>query len=69
MVNVTIFIPKYRMAKCNRVRWKSNHYKRPRWLLSEINNAIRKEEDGFLIKLMFKDEFKAFYRFKRRLND
>lgn len=67
MNRITIFIPKYHMAKCNRVRWKYNHHKKPRYLLSEINKAIRTSEDGFIMKVMFKEHFNAIYKFKRRI--
>ena len=69
MANITIFIPKYRMAKCNRVRWKFNHHKRPLYFVSELNNAIRRDEEN-VYKILFRKYFKAFYRFKRScLND
>ena len=64
MVNITIFIPKYRMAKCNRGLWKSNKHKRPFYFVSELNNAIRRDEEN-VYKILFRDYFKAVYRFKR----
>ena len=62
MANITIFIPKYRIAKCNRLRWKSNHNKKPFYLLTEINNAIRHNKNS---KPFFLKHYKGFYRFKR----
>ena len=64
MANITIFIPKYRIARCNRLRWKSNHHKKPFYLLSELNNAIRCDKE---LKLFFIKDFKGFYRFKKGL--
>ena len=62
MANITMFIPKYRMAKCNRVRWKFNHHKRPFYFVSEINKAVRNDND---LRLWFGDEYKGYYKFKR----
>ena len=62
MANITIFIPTYRIAKGNRLRWKSNHHKKPFYLLSELNKAIRCDNE---LKPFFMNKYKAFYRFKR----
>lgn len=64
MVKVTFFIPKYRIGKCNRVLWKSNKHKRPFYLLSEINWAIRKSNEEVL-GVLFKKHYKAIYKFKK----
>ena len=66
MVKVTFFIPKYRIGKCNRVRWKHNKHKHPFYLLSEINWAIRKsDEDG--LRVLFKKHYKAIYKFNKNI--
>jgi len=65
MGSITIFIPKYHMAKCNRVRWKYNKHNRPFYLLSEINWAIRKNKKDTVLRVLFKKYCKAYYRFKR----
>ena len=62
MTKITIFISKYRIAKCNRLKWKSNHHKKPFYLLSELNKAIRYDKE---LKLFFMKNYKSFYRFKR----
>jgi hypothetical protein len=64
MVEITFIIPKYRIAKCNRGLWKSNKHKRPFYFVSELNNAIRRDEEK-VYKILFRDYFKAFYSFKR----
>ena len=68
MGKITIFIPKYRMVKCNRVRWKYNKHKRPFYLLSEINGALRKsnERDEGVLRVLFKKHYKARYKFNKQ---
>ena len=65
MGSITFFIPKYRMAKCNRIRWKYNKHKRPFYLMSEINWAIRKNKKDTVLRVLFKKNYKAYYRFER----
>ena len=65
MGKITIFIPKYRMVKCNRVKWKYNKHKRPSYLLSEINWEIRKSNEDEVLRVLFKKNYKAYYRFER----
>lgn len=65
MGKITIFIPKYRMVKCNRVKWKYNKHKRPFYLLSEINSAIRNDKNDVVLKVLFKKNYKACYVFER----
>ena len=62
MVEITFIIPKYRMAKCNRRLWKSNKHKRPFYFVSEINKAVKNDND---LRLWFGDEYKGYYKFKR----
>ena len=71
MVKVTFFIPKYRIGKCNRVQWKHNKHKRPFYLLSEINLAIRKnnERNEEVLRVLFKKHYKAIYKFKKYRGD
>jgi len=68
MGKITIFIPKYRIGKCNRVRWKYNKHKRPFYLLSEINGALRKsnERNEEVLRVLFKKHYKAIYQFKKK---
>ena len=68
MVKITFFIPKYHIAKCNRLRWKSNKHKRPFYLLSEINWAIRKsnEDNEVVLRVLFKKHCKAMYKFNKK---
>lgn len=68
MGKITIFIPKYHLAKCNRVRWKYNKHKRPFYLLSEINGAIRKsnERNDEVLRVLFRKHYKAIYKFNKR---
>ena len=70
MTNITFFIPKYRIGKSNRLRWKFNHHKKPFYFTSEINKLIRidKLEFGNIksYKSFFKMNFKGFYRFKKK---
>jgi len=66
MGKITIFIPKYRMVKCNRVKWKYNKHKRPFYLLSEINWVIRKNKKDTVLRVLFKKHYKAIYQFKKK---
>lgn len=62
MAKIYICIPKHRIASCNRLMWKYNKHKRPFYFVSELNNARR---NNGVYKVLFKDNFKAFYDFKR----
>lgn len=65
MTSITIFIPKKRMNDCNHRKWKCNHHKKPQYLLSEVNNAIRNNVDGEVLKVLWRDEFHMKYNFER----
>lgn len=64
MTEIHIFIPKKRRNDCNKRKWKFNHHKKPQYLISEINNAIRKSKDETL-KILWRKHFKSKYRMKR----
>ena len=49
------------MADCNRLRWRFNHHKMPRYLNSEINKAIRDSSEPYVIKSFFRDELNSRY--------
>lgn len=60
-MKIHIFLPKRRMADCNRLRWRFNHHKMPRYLNSEINKAIRDSNEPHVIKSFFRDELNSRY--------
>ena len=65
MSKIVIFIPKYRRAEVNRLKWKHNHHKKPQYLMSEVNNAIRNNDDSNVLKRLWRDEFHMKYHFGR----
>lgn len=54
-VNDCFITPKYRIAKCNRLRWKYNKHKKPFYFALEIYKEIRRSDEPLVIKLLFKD--------------
>ena len=66
MAKITIFLPKKRIKDINKKRWKHNHHKKPFFLPSEINKAIR---EGIITKrearVFWKQCYKNRYTWKR----
>ena len=60
---IHIFLPKRRINPCNSKRWKSNHHKKPQYLVSEMNKAIRENADGDVLQVLWREKFKMKYRF------
>ena len=66
MTKITIFLPKKRMNDCNKRRWKFNHHKKPQYLITELNNAIRNNRlDKTIYEVLWKDKFKSKYQMKK----
>ena len=66
MTTIHIFLPKKRMNDCNKKRWKFNHHKKPQYLISELNNAIRNNRiDKVVYEVLWRDKFKSKYQMKR----
>jgi len=67
MATIHIFLPKRRLNKANVRRWRFNHHKKPRYLLSELNWAIRRsdDEDKRIFEILWQGKFKMKYKFKR----
>ena len=68
MTTIHIFLPKKRRNDCNKRLWKFNHHKRPQYLMSEINNAIRRSdsEDKGVLEVLWRDKFHMKYNFGKR---
>ena len=64
MTEITIILPKKRMNDANKRKWKTNHHKKPQYLLSEINNEIRNSIDGEVIRALFRNEFHSKYQMR-----
>ena len=66
MTTIHIFLPKKRRNDCNKRLWKFNHHKKPQYLMSEINNAIRRGgEDKRVLEVLWRDKFHMKYDFRR----
>lgn len=64
MTEIHIFLPKKRMNDCNKRRWKFNHHKKPRYLISELNNAIRRSDDSDILEMLWRDKFNSKYKMR-----
>jgi len=61
MVSITIMVPKKRMHESNCRRWRFNKHKRPFYFPLEICKYIRRSDEPYVIKSLFRKELSNRY--------
>ena len=65
MTEITIFLPKKRRNDTNRLKWKHNRHKKPFFLTSEINKAVRLGILDKTTRLFYRENYCNRYLMKR----
>lgn len=66
MTEIHFILPKRRMHLSNLNKWRYNHHKKPRYLISELNWCIRRsdDEDAEIYKILWRNKFNNRYQMK-----